>query len=81
MSEKKTVSKKDFEKDLKRLEDIVALLEKGDSPLDESIKLFEEGIEKAAEMKKNLEEAKRKIELISKKSGLFSTEKFHEEEF
>jgi len=32
-------------------------------------------------MKKNLEEAKRKIELISKKSGLFSTEKFHEEEF
>ena len=41
MSEKKTVSKKDFEKDLKRLEDIVALLEKGDSPLDESIKLFE----------------------------------------
>jgi len=81
MSEKKTVSKKDFEKDLKRLEDIVALLEKGDSPLDESIKLFEEGIEKAAEMKNNLEEAKRKIELISKKSGLFSTEKFHEEEF
>lgn len=81
MSEKKTVSKKDFEKDLKRLEDIVALLEKGDSPLDESIKLFEEGIEKAAEMKKSLEEAKRKIEIISKKSGLFSTEKFDEEEF
>ncbi|MDO9513361.1 MAG: exodeoxyribonuclease VII small subunit [Elusimicrobiota bacterium] len=81
MSEKKTVSKKDFEKDLKRLEDIVALLEKGEAPLDESIKLFEEGIEKAAEMKKSLEEAKRKIEIISKKSGLVTTEKFDEEEF
>ncbi len=81
MSEKKTAVKKDFEKELKRLEEIVALLEKGDSPLDESIKLFEEGIEKASDMKKSLEEAKRKIEIISKKSGLFATEKFGEDEF
>ena len=81
MSEKKTIVKKDFEKELKRLEEIVALLEKGDSPLDESIKLFEEGIAKAADMKKSLEEAKRKIEIISKKSGLFTTEKFGEDEF
>ncbi|MEA2082217.1 MAG: exodeoxyribonuclease VII small subunit [Elusimicrobiota bacterium] len=78
MSEKKQVLKKDFEKELGRLEKIVALLEKGDSPLDESIKLFEEGIEKASTMKKSLEEAKRKIEIISKKSGLFETEKFGE---
>ena len=78
MSEKKKVEKKDFEKELKRLEQIVALLEKGDSPLDESIKLFEEGIDKASDMKKSLEEAKRKIEIISKKSGLFTTENFGE---
>ncbi|MCD6311288.1 MAG: exodeoxyribonuclease VII small subunit [Elusimicrobia bacterium] len=81
MSEKKQVEKKDFEKELGRLEEIVGLLEKGDSPLDESIKLFEEGIEKASAMKKSLEEAKRKIEIISKKSGLFETEKFGEDEF
>ncbi|MBA3065420.1 exodeoxyribonuclease VII small subunit [bacterium] len=80
MSEKKQALKKDFEKELKRLEEIVALLEKGDSPLDESIKLFEEGIEKASDMKKNLEESKRKIEIISKKSGLFTTEKFGDDE-
>ena len=33
-----------FEEDLKKLEDIVSKLEKGDAPLDESIKMFEEGI-------------------------------------
>ena len=32
-----------YEKSLKRLEEIVALLEKGNMPLEESLKLIEEG--------------------------------------
>ncbi len=33
-----------FEKDLKQLEDVVARLEQGDLPLDEAMKLFQEGM-------------------------------------
>ena len=32
-----------FEESIKRLDEIVRLLEKGDAPLSESLKLFEEG--------------------------------------
>jgi exodeoxyribonuclease VII small subunit len=32
-----------FEKSMARLEEIVALLERGDTPLEEALKLFEEG--------------------------------------
>lgn len=35
--------KKTYEEALSRLEEIVALLEKGNMPLEESLKLFEEG--------------------------------------
>lgn len=40
MAEEKTL---DFETGLKRLETIVAALERGDASLDESMRLFEEG--------------------------------------
>ncbi len=33
-----------FEKDLKQLEDVVARLEQGDLPLDEAMKLFQDGM-------------------------------------
>ena len=36
-------NKLSFEESIKRLDDIVRLLEKGDAPLSESLKLFEEG--------------------------------------
>jgi len=36
-------TKKTFEENMLRLEAIVAQLEKGEAPLDESLKLFEEG--------------------------------------
>lgn len=36
-------NKLSFEDSIKRLDDIVRLLEKGDAPLSESLKLFEEG--------------------------------------
>lgn len=36
-------NKLSFEDSIKRLDDIVRMLEKGDAPLSESLKLFEEG--------------------------------------
>jgi len=67
---------KSFEKELRRLEEIVSLLEKGETPLDESIKLFEEGVKRAGDLKKYLDEAKRKIEIITAESGVLATKPF-----
>ena len=41
-------NEKTYESALKRLEEITALLEKNEVPLDESMKLFEEGTSLAA---------------------------------
>lgn len=54
-----------YEKALKRLEEIVSLLEKNEATLDESMKLFEEGTQLAAFCSKTLAEAKQKITEIS----------------
>ena len=37
------MKKKTFEQSLERLNEIVSLLEKGEAPLEQSLKLFEEG--------------------------------------
>ncbi len=54
----------DFEKNLKRLEEIVAKLEKGELTLEESLKLFEEGIKLARTCEKALTEAERRVEIL-----------------
>ncbi len=56
-----------IEKDLKRLEEICAQLEKGTS-LDESLKLYEEGCILAKNCIKELEKAKGKIIMIKKEN-------------
>jgi exodeoxyribonuclease VII small subunit len=53
-----------FEDSLKQLETIVNQLEKGDLPLEESIKLFEEGIQLSSACKEELEAAEGKIQLL-----------------
>ncbi|HCH28049.1 MAG TPA: exodeoxyribonuclease VII small subunit [Ruminococcaceae bacterium] len=55
----------DFENSLKELEQTVSALEKGDMPLDESIKAFEKGIALSKECSKYLENAKQKIISLS----------------
>lgn len=47
-----------FEDDMKRLEDILSLLEKGNLSLEENMKLYSEGVALAADCKKQLDEAK-----------------------
>ncbi len=69
-----------FEDALKKLENIVEKLEKGDLSLDESLAKYEEGIKFSRMCAKKLEAAKRKVELLVKTgSGKFETELFDEE--
>ena len=54
----------DFEKKLNRLEEIVQKMEKGDLALDESLKLFEEGVKLSRECNQRLTEAESKVRLL-----------------
>ena len=68
-------NEKNFESALKRLEQISDLLENVETPLEESIKLFEEGIELKEYCEEKLKSAKVKIDKIVKKNkSLASTE-------
>lgn len=59
-----------FEQAMARLEAIVGELEKGDLPLDESLRIFEEGIRLSKNCLKVLEEAEKKVEvLVQDKNG------------
>lgn len=55
-----------YEEALKRLEEIVDILEKNEISLDESLSLFEEGTKLTAFCSKKLNEAKQKIIEIEK---------------
>lgn len=54
-----------FEDSLKRIEEIVDILESGKSTLDESLSLFEEATKLCAYCNKRLEDAELKIKNIS----------------
>lgn len=54
-----------FEDSLKRIEEIVEILEGGKSTLDESLSLFEEATKLCAYCNKRLEDAELKIKNIS----------------
>ncbi|HEU4521671.1 MAG TPA: exodeoxyribonuclease VII small subunit [Thermoanaerobaculia bacterium] len=54
----------DFEKAFQQLEQIVHRLESEELPLDESLRLFEEGIGLSRFCHQRLEEVEKKIELI-----------------
>ena len=55
-----------FEDALVRLETIVEQLEKGELPMEESLKIFEEGVRLSKSCLKILEEAERKVEILLK---------------
>ena len=55
-----------FEDCLSRLEQIVSQLEAGNLSLDESLKVFEEGIGLARHCAKYLADAERRIEILAK---------------
>ncbi len=55
-----------FEKALKRLEEIVGELEKGELDIDKSLEIFEEGIKMSRVCSKKLNEAEKKIEKLTR---------------
>lgn len=55
-----------FEDILSKLESIVEMLEKGDLTLEESLSAYEEGIKLSRMCLKQLDEAERKIEILTK---------------
>lgn len=55
-----------FEEALARLETIVVELERGELPLDDSMRIFEEGIKLSKVCLKMLDDAERKVELLVK---------------
>ena len=66
-----------FEDALARLEQIVDTLEAGNLPLEDSLKAFEEGVGLARRCSKYLEEAEKRIELLTKdEGGLLRAEPF-----
>lgn len=65
-----------FEDDLRRLQKIVDELASSKLTLGESLKKYEEGIKLAQGCSTILSEAQRKVELLMKKEGKFSLEKF-----
>lgn len=72
----------DFEKKLGRLEEIVQKMDKGDLALEESLKLFEEGIKLSRECQTRLTEAEAQVKkLVSiDASGKAVTENFSVED-
>ncbi len=60
--------KRTFEAAMKRLDEIVALLEQGEAPLEKSLKLFEEGTELARFCDETLKNAQLRIEELSEET-------------
>jgi exodeoxyribonuclease VII small subunit len=65
-----------FEECLQRLEVIVKEMERGDLPLEQSLKLFEEGVALSASCRKELEAAEGRIEILLKDDGSLRKEAF-----
>ena len=59
-------NKLSFEASMQRLEQIVRLLEKGDAPLEDAMKLFSEGTTLAARCQTMLEEAEKQVVRLAK---------------
>ena len=75
------MAEKKFEAALARLEEIVKELETGDLPLEQSLKLYEEGIKLSRLCNKRLEDAERRVEILLKdKNGTVKAQPFEEQE-
>ena len=70
-----------FEVQLANLEDIVQALDAEDLPLEKAIALYEKGVTLSFSLNKTLEEAQRKIEILTKNArGEMTAEPFGEDE-
>lgn len=58
--------KETFEASLQRLEEIVRDLESGEKGLEDSLKLFEDGVSLSRGLTQRLEEVKKRVEVLTK---------------
>ena len=71
MAKQKTLS---FEETLERLETVVEQLERGETPLEESLRDFQQGMEMAARLRAQLDQAQQRIaEVVEKHGGALET--------
>jgi len=71
------MAKERFEDSLNKLEKIVSKLEDGEIPLEESLKLFEEGIRLSRLCNQKLAEAEKRVEILMKgKNGAIKPQVF-----
>ena len=61
--------KESFEGSLQQLEELVRQLESGEKGLEESLDVFEKGVTLAKTLSKQLEDAKTKVEVLTKENG------------
>jgi exodeoxyribonuclease VII small subunit len=74
------MAEKKFEEAMQRLEDIVETLEDSDLSLNDSLKIFEEGVKLIGFCSKKLEEVEQKVTMLVKKSeGKYSEQPFEAE--
>jgi exodeoxyribonuclease VII small subunit len=65
-----------FEDCLQRLEQIVDELEKGNVPLEQALKLFEEGLQLSSSCRRELDEAEGKVEILLRQNGKLQPEPY-----
>lgn len=65
-----------FEECLQQLEKIVEQLERGDLALEQSLKLFEEGVRLSNSCRQELEAAEGKVEILMKQGNKLQPEPF-----
>ncbi len=69
---------KSFEDSIETLEKLIEELERGDLPLEEALKKFEEGVKLIKYCNQKLDEAEQKIEIILKDEKELKTVPFEE---
>lgn len=69
---KKQETKQTFEGAMKRLDEIVTELERGNLPLEEALKIYEEGMALTKFCTAKLDETEKKIKLLVKEGNDFS---------
>jgi exodeoxyribonuclease VII small subunit len=65
-----------FEQAIDKLEQIVAMLENGDVPLEQAIELFQDGMKLSHLCSQKLEQVERKIEMLIEEDGGYGKKPF-----
>jgi len=67
-----------FEEHLTKLESVVEQLERGDLTLEDSVRLFEEGVKLSEKCKAELEEAEGRVMVLVEKGGKMEVKEMEE---